>query len=40
MAKREKQNGKQDTGIKLIILLTALLNLAKAPIDLISRLAR
>ena len=33
-----KRNGKQDTALKLIVLLTAILNLIKALVDLISRL--
>lgn len=35
---RKKKNGKQDTALKLIVLLTAILNLVKAGIDLIVRL--
>lgn len=35
---RQKKNGKQDTALKLIVLLTALLNLARAVLDFIQRL--
>jgi len=35
---RKKKNGKQDTTLKIIVLLTAILNLIKALIDLINRL--
>lgn len=34
----KKKNGKQDTDLKLIVLLTAILNLVKALVDLIARL--
>ncbi len=34
----KKKSGKQDTALKLIVLLTAILNLVKALIDLISKL--
>ena len=34
----KKKGGKQDTGLATIVLLTAILNLAKALIDLISKL--
>lgn len=33
-----KKNGKQDTALKLIVLLTAILNLIKAVVDLITNL--
>ena len=35
---RKKKNGKQDTTVKIVVLLTAILNLIKALIDLINRL--
>ena len=35
---RKKKNGKQDTTLKIIVLLTAILTLIKALIDLINRL--
>lgn len=35
---RKKKNGKQDTTLKIVVLLTAILNLIKALIDLINRL--
>ena len=35
---RKKKNGKQDTTLKIIVLLTAILNLIKALVDLINRL--
>lgn len=38
MAKSKKSNGKQDLTLKIIVLLTAALNLARALIDLIQRL--
>ena len=34
----KKKSGKQDTGLATIVLLTAILNLVKALIDLISKL--
>ena len=34
----KKKNGKQDTATKLIVLLTAILNLVKSLIDLIGKL--
>lgn len=34
----KKKNGKQDLTLKIIVLLTAILNLVKALVDLISRL--
>ena len=37
---RKRKNGKQDTLIKIVVLLTALLNLIKAVVDLINRLIR
>jgi len=35
---RKKKNGKQDTTLKIVVLLTAILNLIKALVDLINRL--
>ncbi len=35
---RKKKSGKQDQGLTSIVLLTAILNLVKALIDLISKL--
>lgn len=37
---RKRKNGKQDTLVKIVVLLTALLNLIKAIVDLINRLIR
>ncbi len=37
---RKKKNGKQDTTLKIVVLLTAILNLIKALVDLINRLIR
>lgn len=37
---RKRKNGKQDTIVKIIVLLTATLNLIKAIVDLINRLIR
>jgi hypothetical protein len=37
---RKRKNGKQDTLVKIVVLLTALLNLIKAVVDLINRLIR
>ena len=37
---RKRKNGKQDQLTKVVVLLTATLNLIKAVIDLISRLIR
>lgn len=37
---RKRKNGKQDTLIKIVVLLTATLNLIKAIVDLINRLIR
>lgn len=34
----KKRNGKQDTTLQIVVLLTAILNLIKALIDLINRL--
>lgn len=35
---RKKKNGKQDSTLQIVVLLTAILNLIKALIDLINRL--
>ena len=40
MGKPKGKNGKQDTILKIVILLTALVNLIKAVIDLITNLTR
>lgn len=37
---RKRKNGKQDQLTKVVVLLTATLNLIKAIVDLISRLIR
>lgn len=37
---RKRKNGKQDTIVKIVVLLTATLNLIKAIVDLINRLIR
>lgn len=37
---RKRKNGKQDTLVKIVVLLTATLNLIKAVVDLINRLIR
>lgn len=37
---RKRKNGKQDTLVKIVVLLTATLNLIKAIVDLINRLIR
>lgn len=37
---RKRKNGKQDIIVKIVVLLTATLNLIKAIVDLINRLIR
>lgn len=40
MAKHERKSGNQDSAVKTIILITAVLNLIKALIELIKNLIR
>lgn len=39
MRRRKKKSGHEDETLKIIVFVTALLNLAKALIDIISRLS-